>query len=82
MKNSKETLNPVLKSFKSEQRNVFTEEINEIPLNSTGDKRMQLVGLIQTYTYWTKKDVVSKKEEIKCSYIIKWYKKGLTFDVL
>ena len=36
---------------------------------------MQSINLIETYTCGTSKDLVSEKEEIKCSNIIKRYKK-------
>ena len=35
---------------------------------------MQSIDLIETYAYGTNKDPVSKKEEIKCSNIIKRHK--------
>ena len=57
--------------FKSERHNVFSEEINKIALNSNDDKRMQPIDLIETYAYGTSKDLVSNKEEIKCSNVIK-----------
>ena len=37
------------------------------------DKRMQSIDLIETYAYGTSKDIVSEKEEIKRSNIIKPY---------
>ena len=61
--------------FKSERHNVFTKEINKIALSSDDDKRMQSIDLIGIYAYGTSKDLVSKKEEIKCNNIIKRYKK-------
>ena len=42
-----------------------------IPLSSNDYKRMQSVELIETYAYGTSKDLVSEKEEIKWSTIIK-----------
>ena len=36
---------------------------------------MQPIDSIETYAYATSKDLVSDKEEIKCSNIIKRYKK-------
>ena len=68
--------------FKSERRNVFTEEINKIALSSNDDKRMQSIDLIETYAYATSKDLVSDKEEIKCNNIIKQYKTSLTLMML
>ena len=35
---------------------------------------MQSIDLIETYAYGMRKDLVSKKEEFKCSNIIKRYK--------
>ena len=60
--------------FKSERHNVFTEEVNKIALSSNDDKRMKSIDSIETYAYETNKDLVSKKEEIKCNNIIKQYK--------
>ena len=54
---------------KNERCNIFTEEINEIALSSNVDKRMQSMDLIETYAYGMSKDLVSKKEEIKCNNI-------------
>ena len=48
--------------FRSERHNIFTEEINKIVLSSNDDKIMQLIDLIETYTYDTSKDLISKKE--------------------
>ena len=53
--------------FKSERHNVFTEEINSIALSSNDDKRMQSIGLIETYSYGMNRDLVSEKEEFKCT---------------
>ena len=61
--------------FKSERHNAFTEETNEISLSSNDDKRTQSTDSIETSAYWTSKDVVSEKGEIKCNNIIKRYKK-------
>ena len=36
---------------------------------------MQSIDSIETYSYGTSKDLVSEKEQIKCSNIIKQYKK-------
>ena len=57
--------------FKSEKRNVFTEEIDNIALSSNHDKRMQSNDSIETYAYETSKDLLNAKEEIKCNNIIK-----------
>ena len=43
---------------------------------------MQSIDLIETYAYETRKDLVSKKEEIKCNNIIKRYRKILILIML
>ena len=50
---------------------MFTEEINKIALSSNDDKRMQSTDLIETCAYGTNKNLLCKKEEIKCNNIIK-----------
>ena len=60
--------------FKSDGHNVFTEEIDKIAFSSNDNKRMQSVDSIETYAYGMSKDLVTWKEEIKCSSIIKAYK--------
>ena len=62
-------------SFKSERHNVFTAEIKKIALNSSDNIRMQSIDLKETYAYGTRKDLVSDKEDIKCSNIRKRCKK-------
>ena len=74
MKNNKLILQ-TQQRFKSESRNVFTEEIIKIALSPNDDKRMQSIDSIESYTYGTSKDLVSEKEEIKCSNRIKRRKK-------
>ena len=69
-------------SFKSRRHNVFTEEMNKIALSSNDDKRMQSIDSIETYACGTSKDLVSDKKEIKCSNMIKWYRKWLTLMML
>ena len=54
--------------------NVFTEEINKIALCSNDNKRMQSIDSIEVYEYGMNKDLVCKKEEIKCNIVIKQYK--------
>ena len=60
--------------FRSEEHNVFTEEINNIALSSNDDKRMQSIDSIKKYAYRINKDLVCKKQEINCSNTIKQYK--------
>ena len=73
IKNNKSILK-TQQRFTSKKRNVFTEKINKIALNSNDDKRMQSFDSIETYAHGTSKDLVRKKEQIKCNNIIKQYK--------
>ena len=59
------------------KKHIFTEEIKMIVLISNNDKRMQSIDLIETYAHGRSKDLVSEKEDIKCNYRIKRYKKRL-----
>ena len=54
--------------------NGFTEEINKIALSSNDDKIMQTIDSIETYVYEINRNLVCKREEIKCYNIIKQYK--------
>ena len=74
IKNSKSILK-IQQRFKRERRNVFTEEINKIALNSNDDKRMQSIDSVEIYAYGKSKDLVSEKEEINRSNRIKQYNK-------
>ena len=74
MKNNKVILK-TQQRFKSEGKNVFTEEINKIVLSSKDDKRMQSIDSIESYAHETSTDLLSEKEEIKCNNIIKRYEK-------
>ena len=60
--------------FKSEKHNIFTEKINKITLSANNDKRIQSTNPVETYAYKIIKDLVCKKEEIKCINIAKQYK--------
>ena len=72
-KNNKQK-NTIQQRFKSKRHNVYHEVVHEIVLSSIDDKRMQSIDSIETYAHGTSTDLVSKKEEIKCSNIIKQYK--------
>ena len=48
-----------------------TSKCLKIALSSNDDKRIQSTALIETYGYGANKDLVSEKEEIKCSSKIK-----------
>ena len=52
-----------------EKNNLFSEEINEIALNSNDGKTMQPLDSIERYVYGKRKDLVSEIEEIKCDNI-------------
>ena len=54
------------RKFKSETHKIFTEDINDIALNSNDDK---IVQPIETYAFAISKELVSEKEEIKCNNI-------------
>ena len=60
--------------FGSEKHNAFTEGINNIGLSSNDDKRMQPIDLTETYAYRMNKNLVCKKEEIKCNNTTKQHK--------
>ena len=53
-------------NVKSGRHNVFTKEINKIPLSSNDDKRVQLNDSVEPYAYRTKNDLIRKKQKIKC----------------
>ena len=50
---------------------ILLKKINKIALSSNDDKKMQSIDSIETYAYEIDKDVVCKKEEIKCTNIRK-----------
>ena len=60
--------------FKSERCNVFPEEIYKVAFSSDDHKWMQSIDWIETYLYGMNKELVCKKEEIKCNSIIEQYK--------
>ena len=72
----------IQQKFKSERHNVFTEEINKIALSSNDNKRIQSIDSIETDAYGTSKDLICKKEKIKCNNITKWCKRWLTLMIL
>ena len=60
--------------FRSEKHNLFTEEVNKTALSTNNDKKIQSIDSMEKCVYGTNKDLVCKKEEIKCDNIIKQYK--------
>ena len=57
--------------FKSEKHNFVPEEVNKITLSANDDKIIQSIDSVETYAYGTRKDLICKKEELKCNNIIK-----------
>ena len=77
-KKAKGTKKSVIKrklKFKDYKHNVFIEEVSNIALSPNDDKRIQSTDSIETYAYGTSECLICKKGEIKCSNIIKQYKK-------
>ena len=62
--------------------NAFIEEFNKIALSSNDGKRMHSINSIETYAYGMSKELVRKKERIKCNKRKKRYKKWLTLTML
>ena len=58
------------------------KKLIKIVLSPNDDKRIQSIDSIETYTHGTSKDLVCKKNEIKCNNIIKQYKNVLTSIIL
>ena len=48
--------------LRSERYNAFTEEINNISLRPSDDKRIQSIDLMEIYTYERTKNLVSEKK--------------------
>ena len=57
--------------FRNEKYQVYTEEAKKIALSANNDKRIQSIEWIETYAYGTSKNLVYKKEENKCNYLMK-----------
>ena len=49
------------------RKNVFPEQVNKIALSANDDKRIQSCDSVERYTYGTNKEILQKKEEIKCN---------------
>ena len=52
----------------------YLKKDRRIALSSNDDKIIQTIDSIETYAYGMSKDLVYKKEEVKCNNIIKQYK--------
>ena len=57
--------------FRSKWNNVFSEEVNKTVLNASDDKIIQSIDSIEIHVYVTNKNLVCKKEEIKCNNTVK-----------
>ena len=59
---NEETMVKTQQRFKSDYRNVYTEEINKIALSSNDDKRIQTFDGITTYPYSTSNFKICESE--------------------
>ena len=59
---NEETMVKAQQRFKSDYRNVYTEEINKIALSSNDDKRIQTFDGITTYPYSTSNFKICESE--------------------
>ena len=59
---NEETMVKTQQRFKSDYRNVYTEEINKIALSSNDDKRIQTFDGITTYPYGTNNFKICESE--------------------
>ena len=61
--------------FRSEENNVCIKEINKFASSPDDDKKIQSTDSIETsFAYGTSKNLVCKKEEVKCNNIKELYK--------
>ena len=61
--------------FRSEENNVCIEEVNKIASSSNDDKTIQSTDSIETsFASGASKNIVCKKEEVKCNNIKELYK--------
>ena len=63
------------------RKNVFPEQVNKIALSANDDKRIQSCDSVERYTYGTNKEILQKKEEIKCNNRITNKKKWLNMTM-
>ena len=52
------------KGFRSEENNVFTEEVNKIALSANEDKRIKSIDSVETYAYGTSKDLICTHKKL------------------
>ena len=50
--------------FRSEENNIFTEEVNKIALSANDEKKIQLINSIETYAYGTSKKLYIKMKKL------------------
>ena len=60
---------------------LLVKKLTRLTISSNDNKWMQSTDSIETYAYGTRQDLVSEKEEIKCSNIMKRYQKRLTLMI-
>ena len=48
----------------SKKHNVFTEEVNKIPLNASDHKKLQSIYSTETYAHGRNKEIMHKKKKI------------------
>ena len=70
IQNSKLILNSQQR-FRSEKHSALTEKVNKIVMSPNRDKSIQSIDSVEIYKYRTRKDLVCKKQVIKCNNIIK-----------
>ena len=51
-------------------------------MSTNDNKRIQSSDLVETYAYGTRRNLLCKKEDMKCDNITKQYKKWLTLMTL
>ena len=67
----------ILKSqqrFRGKKHNLFAVDVNRTALSASDDKKIYSIHWIERCPYAMNKDLVFKKEEIKCNNLIKQYK--------
>ena len=57
---SNKSISKIQQRSNSEEKNVFTEELNKIALISNDNKRRQSIDSLEIYAYGASKDIVSE----------------------
>ena len=50
--------------FRSEENNIFTEQVNKIALSANDEKKIQLINSIETSAYGTSKKLYIKMKKL------------------